>query len=105
MSNRSVRIQVNTQENMTDKDMSRLMALHEKYGHFLFLADDRQIDTADLIDIPDLPVREEEQKSKSQRLRAVLFILWKQNGEKGDFEIYYHQKMEAFIDAVKNKLS
>jgi len=44
-------------------------------------------------------------KSSSSRLRAVLFVLWKQRGEpENDFEIFYKLKMEIFIDIVKGKL-
>jgi len=44
-------------------------------------------------------------KSPSSRLRAVLFILWKQLGEtENDFEVYYKLKMEKFIDHVKGEL-
>jgi len=44
-------------------------------------------------------------KSKSQRLRAVLFVAWKQN-DKGftTFEEYYNFRMEQYIQHEKNKL-
>jgi hypothetical protein len=43
-------------------------------------------------------------KTPSQRLRNTLFVLWKQTGEKGDFETFYNSNMEKFIDLVKSKL-
>ena len=43
-------------------------------------------------------------KSPSQRLRAVLFVYWKQQGEEGDFEVFYRQKMDNLINMVKEKL-
>lgn len=43
-------------------------------------------------------------KSQSQRLRSVIFILWKQKGEKGDFETYYRTMLEQLIDIVKERL-
>lgn len=43
-------------------------------------------------------------KSQSQRLRNVIFILWKQKGEKGDFETYYRTTLEKLIDYVKSML-
>jgi len=46
-----------------------------------------------------------DQKTPSQRLRNTLFVLWKQTGEKGEFETYYNNNMEKFIDLVKQKLS
>lgn len=45
-----------------------------------------------------------EHKTPGQRLRAVLFILWKQSGAQGDFEDFYRRQMEKLIDYVKTKL-
>jgi len=42
-------------------------------------------------------------KTASQRLRAVLFVWWKQT-EQGDFADFYLQHMEKFIEHVKTKL-
>jgi len=54
----------------------------------------------------DLPKEqaEEGQKTPSKRLRATIFILWKQNGEKGDFEAFYRDRMEKHIDKEKSHL-
>lgn len=48
--------------------------------------------------------RELETKSSSQRLRAVLFVYWKQQGEQGTFEDFYRLHMEKLIDFIKGKL-
>ena len=45
------------------------------------------------------------EKKPSQRLRAVLFILWKQRGEKEDFEVFYKIQMEKVIDKVNYQAS
>lgn len=57
------------------------------------------LDTVDQIDI-DVPG-----KSKSQRLRAVLFRIWEleKEGHK-TFESYYAYKMEQYISQVKEHL-
>lgn len=54
----------------------------------------------------DIPTgqAETETKSQSTRLRNVIFILWKQQGEKGDFESFYRTRLEGLIDFVKTKL-
>jgi hypothetical protein len=44
-----------------------------------------------------------ETKTASQRLRAVLFILYKQKGD-GSFEDFYKTSMEKVIDHFKNKI-
>lgn len=43
-------------------------------------------------------------KSPSQRLRAVLYILWEQSGKSGQFEDYYRRRIETIIETVKDKL-
>jgi hypothetical protein len=43
-------------------------------------------------------------KSPSQRLRSVIFLLWKQTGEELPFEVFYVQKMDHIIEALKAKL-
>lgn len=55
----------------------------------------------DAVDAVDLEI---EGKSKSQRLRNVLFILWKQQGEIGDFKEFYSSWMEKIIQGFKDKL-
>ena len=44
------------------------------------------------------------QKTQSQRVRAVIFLLCKQGGELGEFESYYKQKTEKYIDFLKGKI-
>lgn len=59
---------------------------------------------------PDAPdeAPEQEGKSLSERLRAVLFVRWKQLQGLGqtekDFESYRRMVMEAWIESVKSKL-
>lgn len=44
-------------------------------------------------------------KTPSQRLRGVLFVLWSQNHEGHDtFDTYYMEKMNRFIDHLKEKI-
>ena len=43
-------------------------------------------------------------KTQSQRLRAVLFIYWKQLGEKETFEEFYKSQTEKIIEHFKSKL-
>lgn len=48
---------------------------------------------------------EKGQKSPSQRLHSVLFLLWKQQDTGIDFETFYKRRMEDIIDGVKAKLT
>jgi len=47
--------------------------------------------------------QELDSKTPSQRLRGVLFIWWKQSGEQGQFEDFYRNKMEEFINYIKQE--
>lgn len=42
-------------------------------------------------------------KTPSQRLRAVLFILWKETDGTGSFEDFYRRRIDAIIDKIKEK--
>lgn len=48
--------------------------------------------------------REFECKTPSQRLRAVLFVAWKQAKEPGEFEDFYRSKMDFYINDIKENL-
>lgn len=43
-------------------------------------------------------------KSQSQRLRDVIFVDYKQHGERGDFETYYRNYLEKLIEFAKSRL-
>lgn len=43
-------------------------------------------------------------RSPSQRLRSVIFLLWKQAKEELPFEVYYSAAMEKIINHFKSKL-
>lgn len=57
-----------------------------------------EVDELDNVDI------ELEGKTKSQRLRGVLWRQWEQLGKQGDFKAFYSTRMEQFIELVKSKL-
>lgn len=46
-----------------------------------------------------------EGKSKSQRLRNVLYVYWQQKGGKKDFKDFYATEMERIIEHYKGKLN
>ncbi len=56
-------------------------------------------------DVPtDEPKSLDKGKTPSQRLRATLFVLWRQKGKQGDFDTYYAQALERVIGSVKAQL-
>ena len=83
---------------LTDEEKVIAASYHGKFGYVLFRENQFKEE-----DIPDTDATDET-KSPSQRLRAALFVMWKQRGSKGDFEVFYRQQMEAAIDRVKRLL-
>ena len=43
-------------------------------------------------------------KTKGQRLRAVVYRTWEQDGGDLDFDTYYDRTMEKIIDLMKQRL-
>lgn len=65
------------------------------------LIDQKEINQVDQLD-PDLPNK----KKQSQRIRDVLFILFKQSSEGfKDFDSFYHSKTEMYIEHLKSKIN
>jgi hypothetical protein len=61
--------------------------------------DQKEIDQVDQLQ-PDI-----QGKSQSQRIRSVLFLLFKQSPEGfKDFDSFYKAKTETYIEHLKNKL-
>jgi hypothetical protein len=98
----SLRLVLDTQENLSDEAKARLFELHNKLGWFTFNV--HQIEAESLVDLPEL--KTDSNKTPSQRLRAVLYLNWKQDaaGFK-DFDSYYVSYMEKIITHLKEKLA
>ncbi len=92
-----VRIGFSTNE-LSDEDKLIVSKFHQKFGFILFKSNEFTTE--------DVPKEDAEDTSKtpSKRLRATLFVLWKQQGERGEFETYYRTQVEKIIDHLKAKL-
>ncbi len=98
----SLRLQVDTQEGLNAESMTRLMNLYNKLGWFTFNV--HQIEAEDIVNLPEL--KSDSRKTPAQRLRAVLYLMWKQdNCNYEDFNLYYEFYMEKLIDRLKEKLT
>ena len=69
MSHRALRLVYDSQENLTDDQVSKITANHEKYGWLVFLPEERQITPDDIKDLPEIET--DNYKSPSQRLRSI----------------------------------
>lgn len=98
----SLRLVVDTRE-MPPEQMTELFALKGREG-WMFLKE-QPINIEDtVVDLPEVHV-ERYEKTPSQRLRAVLFLVHKQEKIQMPFDQYYNAKMNEFIDKEKEKLN
>ncbi|NHZ85788.1 MAG: hypothetical protein GWP19_07895 [Planctomycetia bacterium] len=103
MINGSIRLQIDTQENITADHLRVLLDSMNKVGWFNFAI--REIEAADMIDLPKISVSKTDSKTSSQRLRNTIYVLHIQKGgSKDNFEVFYNSYMEKMIDFVKSKL-
>ena len=101
MADRGNRVVIDTQE-LTPEDMATLFSLKQGgIGWFLFKGTAITHE-----EIPDYdPATFDEIKSPSQRLRAIMFVYWKEvKGGQGDFEGFYRAQVERIIEQYKEKL-
>jgi len=104
MADGSLRITIDTQE-LPAELLTRIFQLRNIPGLVMVSTD--EITQAEQVAIEGATSDFEfKNKTHSQRLRAVLFKLWKQTTEpKGiDFDTYYANTMERLIDHYKDKL-
>ena len=98
----TVTIKISTQE--LDKNAAGdVFGLRGK--HCKVLLSDSNITTleAEMIDGTQL-VSAKKNKTPSQRLRAVFYRYWEQQGANDDFEVFYQSEMNKVIEHYRNKL-
>lgn len=87
-----------TTQEINAEEKIKASEFHQHFGWLLFKDSEFSVG-----DIPkDDPT--DEDKSPSQRLRAALYVLWQQRGERGEFESFYRINLEKAISRVKNLL-
>lgn len=86
---------------LTAEEIFTIMTLRHSEGWVAFAPNENELET------PEEPA-EVDQKSPSDRLRAVMFVWYKQETEKGTFvglfDTFRKEKMEVIIEGVKKKL-
>jgi hypothetical protein len=102
-SKNNIRLQIDSQESISPEGISRVCQLVNQLGWFTFNV--HQIEAEDIIDLPPLKKTEENEKTPSQRLRAVFYRMWQQKNEGfKDSDSHYKYMMERLIDFYKSKL-
>lgn len=100
---KSVSLRFITQE-LTSSEVMNIDSTLDQFGIVYFRGEEKMnTEEIDQLDAIDLDVYDEP-KSQSQRLRNVLYILWRQDGSKGDFKKYYKQTTDKIIQHFKDKI-
>jgi hypothetical protein len=103
MSDKGLRVRVDTQE-LTPEDSAEVMRLKDAFGYFVFSEEIGDITEKFLKELPKLQ-RETGVKTPSQRIRAILFVYWKEKKVVEPFESFYNRKIEEYINLIKEKLN
>ena len=100
---KTTKLTFESQENVPPELISKITENIGRTGWLCWLVSERKIDALDVISLKEIK-GEKDKKSKAERLRAALYILWQKEGEIGSSEEFYQAKMERFIDHVKEKI-
>lgn len=93
----SISFSVSTPE-LTSEQAAAFLALHGANCRMMIQPLELEADA--LVEIKT----EKEAKTQAQRIRACLFVQWKQGGKKGSFDDFYNRETERIIDWLKKKL-
>ena len=83
---------------ITDEELLTLFKMKDNFGYVMFKENSFQE-----VDIPTENA-EDTSQTISKRMRAVLFLKWKKDGSKGDWETYYRNNGEKIITHIKSLL-
>lgn len=99
----SCSITFDTRELAAD-ELMYILGVRQSEGWLLYASNRAEIDDSEMPTVK----AELDLKSHSERLRDVIFVLYKQSVKDqkfvGDFETFYKTRMEQLIDVIKSKL-
>lgn len=99
---RTMVIRIGSQE-LPTAVKSNILDLDQR--HIKVYMSDENILPSIMEEISKVEIREEDNgKSPSQRLRAVLYRIWEMKGEPGTSENHYRDQMEVIINHFKSRL-
>ncbi len=92
-----------TQETVPPELIARITAQMGRVGWLSFLVGERQIDTLEVVGLPEIKTPKDK-KSKAERQRNAYYVLWQKQGGTGDFDSFYDSQMERGIDDIKSRI-
>lgn len=101
---KTVSLRFVTQE-MSSHEIMQVDQMCDQFGILYFRTGEGPIEGDEMTGVDEIDIDSyDNKKTQSQRLRAVLFLNWKRDGEPGEFDDYYKTKTEQVIAHFKNKL-
>ena len=109
MAHKTMRLQVDTQEDVTADIIEQFGNMYEKLGWFTFVRREEgqgKIIAGDILNLPSLDIDKFDIKeSPSKRLRNVMFVYYTKSGGKSmDFNMWYIKEIERLIERYKAKI-
>jgi len=100
---RSVSIRFHTQE-LTSQGIMDIDAMCDSFG-ILYFRPGEKVNADELAELEKVDLTDfDNPKSQSQRLRAVLYLLWQREAPDMEFRDFYYQQTEKIINHYKSKL-
>lgn len=96
LADQTLKLTVYTAKELPADEMTKVFGLNKKEG-WLFFAEKPFTNSADL-EMPEIVMDSKEEKSPSQRLKARMFVLYKEQhgGDAKGFNQWYADELEAF---------
>jgi len=106
MAKGSLRLQIDTQEDLTPEKMQNVLSNYDKYGWFCFMVD-KNIKEEDVLELPELPKKDEaENKSPSQRFHDRLFVYYKSSHtDTTKFRSFYEETLDKLGQMYLDKIN
>jgi len=103
-SDKTLKITVGTQE-LPPADAGRLFAMNQRLCYIAIKEEAFEKDEVTLMEGLNVSSDDTKNRTQSQRLRGILYVLFKENGKGHDsFDSFYSQHMEKLIQHFKDKL-
>jgi hypothetical protein len=103
-SDKTLKIVIGTQE-MPPDEAGRLFAMNQRLSYIAIKEENFESNEVKLIEGLDASGEDAKNRTPSQRLRAILYVLFKEDSRGHDsFDSFYSQHMEKLIQHFKDKL-
>ena len=105
MAHKVLRLQVDTNENLTKEQMAKIMQNVEEFGYFCFLVGEEKIDEKLIAELPELPKDDSARKTPSQQFRDRLFVYYMStHTDKNKFNAWYQDALDKLGNQYLQKM-